>query len=144
MDFVFAFPADPHKNTGILVFADRLSKMEHLVAVPETINASTCSRVFIDTVFRFHGLPRELVSDWDPRFSIKFWHCVFKTLESRLKISTSDHLKQMIRPNAPIVSSRRSFKDTSIPLRIGENSSRWWSLPSTIQSMRRRRTRRTS
>ena len=26
MDFVFGFPADPHKNTGILVFVDRFSK----------------------------------------------------------------------------------------------------------------------
>ena len=63
MNFVFGFPVDPHKNTVILVFVDRFNKMVHLVAVPESINASVCARVFIDTVFRLHGLPRELVSD---------------------------------------------------------------------------------
>ena len=63
MDFVFGFPADSHMNTGILVLFDRFSKMVHLVAVPESINATASARVFIDTVFRLHGLPRELVSD---------------------------------------------------------------------------------
>ena len=81
MDFVFGFPADSHKNTGILVFVDRFSKMVHLVAVPKSINASACARVFIDMVFRLHGLPRELVSDQDPRFTAEFWRSVFKHLE---------------------------------------------------------------
>ena len=91
MDFVFGFPADPHKNTGILVLVDRFSKMVHLVAAPESINASACDRVFIDTVFRLHGLPHELVSDQDPRFTAEFWQSVFKTLGTRLQMSTSDH-----------------------------------------------------
>ena len=69
MDFVFGFPADAHKNNGILVFADRFSKMVHPVAVPESINASACSHVFIDTDFHLHVLPRELLSDRDPWFT---------------------------------------------------------------------------
>ena len=38
MDFVFGLPKDSTGNTGIVVFDDRLSKMAHLVAVPDTIN----------------------------------------------------------------------------------------------------------
>ena len=91
MDFVFGFPADSHKNTGILVFVDRFSKMEHLIAVPESIDASACARVFIDTIIRLYGLPRKIVSDRDLRFTATFWQCVFKTLGTRLKMSTSDH-----------------------------------------------------
>ena len=91
MDFVFGFHADSHKNTGILVFVDRFSKMVHLIAVSESIDASECARVFIDTVFRLHGLPREIVSDRDPRFTAAFWQSVFKTLGMRLMMSTSDH-----------------------------------------------------
>ena len=72
MDFVFGFPADSHTNTGIPVFVDTFSTMVHLIAVPESINSSACARVFIDTIFRLHGLPRELVSDRDPRFTAKF------------------------------------------------------------------------
>uniref|UniRef100_A0AAV1U229 Integrase catalytic domain-containing protein n=1 Tax=Peronospora matthiolae TaxID=2874970 RepID=A0AAV1U229_9STRA len=65
--------------------------MVHLVAVPETITASGCACVFIDTIFRLHGLPRELVSDRDPRFTADFWRSVFKSLGTRLKMSASDH-----------------------------------------------------
>ena len=91
MDFFFGFPADPHKNTGILAFVNRFSKMVHLVALPESINASASARVFIDTIFCLHGLSRELVSDRDPQFTAEFWRSVFKTLGTRLQMSTSDH-----------------------------------------------------
>ena len=91
MDFFFGFPDDTHKNNGILVFVDRFSKMVHLDAVPGSVNAHGCARVFIDTVFRLHGLPRELVSDRDPRITAEFWQTVFRSLVTRLKMSTSDH-----------------------------------------------------
>ena len=57
MDFVFDFPEGVRKNNGILVFVDRFSKMVHLAAVPESITAQGCTRVFIDMIFRLHGLP---------------------------------------------------------------------------------------
>ena len=65
--------------------------MVHLVAVPESINASACARVYIDTVSCLHVLPRELVSDRDPRFTAEFWRSVFTTLGTRLNMFTSDH-----------------------------------------------------
>ena len=71
------FPEDAHKNNGILVFVDRFSKIYHLAAVNESISAHGCARVFIDTVFRLHGLPRELVSERDPRFTAVFRLFVF-------------------------------------------------------------------
>ena len=91
MDFVFGFPEDAHKNNAILEFMDSFSKMLHLAAVPESITARGCARVFIDTIFRLHGLPRELVSDRDPRFTVEFWQSVFRLLGTRLTMSTSDH-----------------------------------------------------
>ena len=78
MDFVVVFLADTHKNTGILVLVDRFSKMVHLVAVSESINASACVRVFIGTIFRLHGLPRALGSAREPLFTTEFWRSVFK------------------------------------------------------------------
>ena len=66
MDFVFGFPEDVRKNNGILVFVDRFSKIIHLASVPESITAQGCARDFLDTIFRLHGIPRELVSNRDP------------------------------------------------------------------------------
>ena len=91
MDFVYGFSEDTHENIGILVFVDRFSKMMHLAAVPKSTTSHGCSRVFIDTVFRPHKLPREIVSDRDPPFTVEFWQSVFRTSGKRLKMSTSDH-----------------------------------------------------
>uniref|UniRef100_A0AAV1UWZ8 Integrase catalytic domain-containing protein n=1 Tax=Peronospora matthiolae TaxID=2874970 RepID=A0AAV1UWZ8_9STRA len=91
MDFAFGFPKDVHKNTGVLVFVDRFSKMVHLVAVPESITAQGCARVFIDAIFRLHELPRELKSARDPRLTAEFWQSVSRSLRTRLTMSTCDH-----------------------------------------------------
>ena len=94
MDFVFGFLDDDHRKNGILVFVGRFSKMVHLAAVPESITAQVCARVFIDTIFRLQGLPRELVSDRDPQFTAESWKSVVRSLGTRLKMSTSDHPKK--------------------------------------------------
>ena len=65
--------------------------MVHLAALPESITAHGCARVFIDTNFRLHGLPRELVSDRDPRFTADYRQTVVRSLGTRLKMSTFDH-----------------------------------------------------
>ena len=67
--------------------------MVYLVAVFESITAEGCTRVFVDTIFRLHGLPRELVFDRDSRYTAEFWRSVFHTLITRLTMSTSDHLE---------------------------------------------------
>jgi hypothetical protein len=91
MDFVFGLPKDSDGNTGIVVFVDRLSKMAHLAAVPDSIDAEGTAKLFIDRVFRQHGLPVAIVSDRDPRFTGKFWKSIFKVLGTRLDMSTADH-----------------------------------------------------
>uniref|UniRef100_A0AAV1TEM8 Integrase catalytic domain-containing protein n=1 Tax=Peronospora matthiolae TaxID=2874970 RepID=A0AAV1TEM8_9STRA len=91
MDFVFGLPKDSEGNTGIVVFVDRLNKMAHLAAVPDSIDAEGTAKLFIDRVFRQHGLPVAIISDSDPRFTGKFWKSIFKVLGTRLDMSTADH-----------------------------------------------------
>ncbi|KAG3130302.1 hypothetical protein PI126_g20575 [Phytophthora idaei] len=92
LDFVFGLPADVHGNTGILVFVYRLSKMMHLAQVPDTVPGEQAARLFVDGVFRYHGLPETFVSDRDPRFTAAFWQTLFQLLGTRLHMSsTADH-----------------------------------------------------
>ncbi|KAG2828411.1 hypothetical protein PC129_g12943 [Phytophthora cactorum] len=91
IDFVFGLPKDMAGNTGIVVFVDRLSKMAHLAAVPDTIDGEGTALLFLDRVFRQHGLPEAIVSDRDPRFTAKFWKSLFQVLGTRLDMSTADH-----------------------------------------------------
>uniref|UniRef100_A0AAV1TIW0 Integrase catalytic domain-containing protein n=1 Tax=Peronospora matthiolae TaxID=2874970 RepID=A0AAV1TIW0_9STRA len=65
--------------------------MIHLVAVPESITAQGCAVVFFNTIFRLHGLPHEIVSDRNPRFTAEFWQSVFRSLGTRLTMTISDH-----------------------------------------------------
>ena len=81
MDFIFGFSEDTHKNNDILVFVDRFSMMLHLAAVPESITSLGCASVFIDTIFRIHGLPHELASDRAPRYTAGFCQFVIRTWE---------------------------------------------------------------
>ena len=91
MDFMFGLPRYAHGNTGTVVFVDRLSKMDHLAAVPGTIANEGTTTHFIDRVFRQHGLPVVIVSDRDSRFNRKFLKSIFKVLGTRLDMSTADH-----------------------------------------------------
>jgi transposase InsO family protein len=47
--------------------------------------------MFNDTVFKHHGLPSELISDRDPRFTSKFWTELTRLLGTKLKMSTAFH-----------------------------------------------------
>ncbi|KAE9300795.1 hypothetical protein PR003_g22672 [Phytophthora rubi] len=72
MDFIFELPADARGHTGILVFVCRLSKMVRLAAVRKSVTAPQTAQLFVDNVFRHHGLPEAFVSDRDPRFVSHF------------------------------------------------------------------------
>ena len=84
-------PKAAHGNTGIVVFVDRLSKMAHLAAVPDTNDGEGTGTLFIDRVSRQHGLPVAIVSDRDPRFAGKFLKTIFKGLGTHLDMPTADH-----------------------------------------------------
>ncbi|KAG3114284.1 hypothetical protein PI125_g6537 [Phytophthora idaei] len=42
-------------------------------------------------VFKHHGMPLDIVSDRDPRFTVRFWQEVFTLLGTQLSMSTADH-----------------------------------------------------
>ncbi|KAG2761891.1 hypothetical protein Pcac1_g26259 [Phytophthora cactorum] len=91
MDFVFGLPPDSKRRTGVVVFVDRFSKMVHLAAVPAEVTAVQTARLFVDMVFKHHGMPLDIVSDRDPRFTARFWQEVFTLLGTQLSTSTVDH-----------------------------------------------------
>ncbi|KAF1328723.1 Pol protein, partial [Globisporangium splendens] len=93
MDFIFGLPADSGRKTGVLVIVDRFSKMVHLSAVPASVTSKQTAQIFLDSVFRLHRMPTEIVSDRDPRFTAAIWQELFRLLGTQLKMSTADHLE---------------------------------------------------
>lgn len=91
MDYIFGLPRDAKGRTGVLVFVDRFSKMVHLAPVTAEVTAAESAQLFLDLVFRYHGLPESIVSDRDPRFTSAFWTRLFELLGTRLLMSTAAH-----------------------------------------------------
>ncbi|KAG3064561.1 hypothetical protein PI124_g83 [Phytophthora idaei] len=91
MDFVFRLPPASKRRTGVVVFVGRFSKMVHFAAVPAEVTAVQTARLFVDMVFKHHGMPLDIVSDRDQRFTARFWQEVFTLLGTQLPMSTADH-----------------------------------------------------
>ena len=55
----------PESNgfTAIVVFVDKLTKMVHLAGCKKEVTAMEYAQIFIDNVFRLHGLPEVIISD---------------------------------------------------------------------------------
>jgi hypothetical protein len=77
MDFITGLPKLGNKFF-IMVVVDRLSKYAHFCALQHLFTASTVAQIFMDQVFKLHGMPHSIVSDRDPTFTSNFWQELFK------------------------------------------------------------------
>jgi len=57
----------------------------------KTIDAAEFAHVFLEAIIRLHGVPREIVSDRDTRFTSDFWAEVSKRLQTKLLMSMAFH-----------------------------------------------------
>ncbi len=91
LDLIISLPQTTSGATAIVVFVDRLSKMVHLAPCTDEVNAEGLAEIFLHNVFKLHGLPRELVSDRDTRFTSKFWQALVHRLGITQAMSSAFH-----------------------------------------------------
>ena len=91
MDFIVSLPRTSEGYDSIFVVVDRLSKMAHLIPTRSTATAAETARLFFVHIFRLHGLPSEIVSDRDSKFTSEFWRQLFQLLQTSLRFSTAYH-----------------------------------------------------
>ena len=60
-----------------MVVVDRFTKMAHFIALEQNATAKDVTNVFLREVWKLPGLPTEIISDMDTKFSGEFWewHC---------------------------------------------------------------------
>ena len=90
LDFITNLPKSKGYDS-ILVVVCYLTKMTHLIPTHMTADAVKVAELFIEHIFRLHGLPKATVSDRDPKFTSEFWQALFKTLETQVRLSTAFH-----------------------------------------------------
>jgi hypothetical protein len=90
MEFITGLPKSGNKSV-IMVVLDRLSKYAHFCALQHPFTASMVAQIFMDQVFKLHGMPHSIVSDRDPTFTSNFWQELFKLQGTQLHLSTTYH-----------------------------------------------------
>ena len=74
-----------------MVVVDRLSKYAHFITISHPYTAISIAQLFMDHIYRLHGLPQTIVSYRDPTFLSSFWQELFKLQHVLLHMSTAYH-----------------------------------------------------
>lgn len=75
----------------ILVVVDRFSKYAHFRALGHPYTSLSVAQLFMDNVFKLHGLPNSIVSDRDATFLSDFWRELFTLQGVDLQFSSAYH-----------------------------------------------------
>ena len=91
MDFITDLP-ESMGCTELWAVIDRFTKMAHFIPLsPGSKTAEGLARIFAREIWRLHGLPRDIVSDRDSRFSSDTWKVFIAALGIRPRMSTAFH-----------------------------------------------------
>ena len=91
MDYLGPVPKSTSGKDTILIAIDRLTKMARFIPTHSSVTSKETADLFLREVFRHHGLPSNIVSDREPRFTAKFWEALQKALGVELLMSTAAH-----------------------------------------------------
>ncbi len=112
MDLITQLPRTTLGHDAILVVVEKCSKLSHYVPTVTEISAPGLATIFIDNVVKLHGLPSNIISDRDPRFTSLFWKSLWKQLGTQLSMSTAFHPQsdgQTERQNRTLEQSLRAY-----------------------------------
>ena len=114
IDFIVGLPASLKGHNAIAVFIDRLTKMVHLAPTTTTVTAAQTADLFIWNVVRFHGMPKDTITDRGTQFAGTFWKAVLKQLGAKAKFSSAYHPQtdgQTERANRVVADTLRNYCD---------------------------------
>lgn len=91
MDFITQLPRTTDGHDAILVVVDKLTKMVHLVPTSSRATAEQTATLFLNHVWKLHGIPRVIVTDRDPLFTSNFTRALCQMLGTKQAMSTAYH-----------------------------------------------------
>jgi hypothetical protein len=90
MDFIKGLPQSGAVNC-VLVVVDKFTKYAHFLPLKHPYSAQSIAKVFLDNVYKLHGLPLSIVSDRDTIFTSTFWKELFSLAQVQLRMSITYH-----------------------------------------------------
>jgi len=90
MDFVVELPLSSGHN-AVMTLVDSVSKRAHFILTHTTVTAEGAARLFLHQVWKFHGLPKGIISDHRPQFIARFTRELYRLLGIKLASSTAWH-----------------------------------------------------
>jgi hypothetical protein len=90
MDFIEGLLKSQSFDT-ILVVIDKFTKYGHYIPLKHPYTAMTVAQLFLNQVYRYHGMPQVIVSDRDKVFTSTLWQELFKLTETTLNMSSAYH-----------------------------------------------------
>ncbi|KAG1925560.1 retrotransposable element [Pimephales promelas] len=111
LDFITDLPKS-NGNTTILTVIDRFSKACRLIPLPKLPTAFETAELMCNFVFRFYGLPEDIVSDRGPQFTSRVWSAFFQQLNINVSLTSGYHPQsngQTERLNQEITRFLRSY-----------------------------------
>jgi hypothetical protein len=92
MHFIVGLPKSSNTSV-IMVVVDCLSKYAHLCSLQHPFTTSIVAQLFMDQVFKIHGMPHSIGFYRDPTFISNFWQEMFKLQGTQFHLSTTYHPK---------------------------------------------------
>ena len=89
--FIVKLPETKDGFDCITTWVDRLTRRVHFVKIKSSDTAVDTAKSFFANIFKLHGLPDNIVSDRDPKFTSEFWKHLMQLCGVQLKMSTSRH-----------------------------------------------------
>jgi hypothetical protein len=72
MDFITGLPKTSKQHDLIMVVVDKLTKSSHFIPLKTTHKETNVVDIFLKEVAFLHGIPKMIVSDRDPKFTLNF------------------------------------------------------------------------
>ncbi|XP_022040067.1 uncharacterized protein LOC110942599, partial [Helianthus annuus] len=91
MDLITKLPRTKKGHDAIWVVVDRLTKSAHFLPIREDYSADRLAQIYVDEIVARHGVPLNIISDRDARFTSHFWRTMQSAMGSQLNLSTAYH-----------------------------------------------------
>jgi hypothetical protein len=91
VDFIIGLPRSTKQNDVIMEVVEKLSKFAHFIPVKSNCKEIDIANIIMKEMFRLHGMPREIISNRDTKFTSRFWKSFMVGIETKLLFSTTYH-----------------------------------------------------